>query len=92
MTSSALLSDVMLMSFELLAIVVVVALIGLGGVNFIFLMVSPNLRSNFLVLPNPTPYLELELLSLYQRFCAFLLDFFNTFLSFFNFLLNCAKF
>jgi hypothetical protein len=43
------------------AIVVGVAFIGLGGVNFTFLMVSPNLISNFLVLPNQTPYSELEL-------------------------------
>jgi hypothetical protein len=64
MTSSALLTDVVLASSELLAIVLGVALIGLGGVNFVFLTVSLNLISNFLVLPDPSPYSELELLSL----------------------------
>ncbi len=92
MMSSALLNDVVLASSELLVIVVGVALIRLGGVKFVFLTVSPNLTSNFLVLPNPTPYLESELLSSYQQFCAFLLNFFKAFSSFSNFLLNCAKF
>jgi hypothetical protein len=92
MTSSALLTDIVLRSLELLAIVVGVVLIGLGGVNFVFLMVSPNLISNFLVLPNPTPYLESELLSSYQHFCAFLLNFFHAFLSFSDLSLNCTKF
>jgi hypothetical protein len=61
MTSSALLTDVVLRSSGLLAILVGVALIRPGGVNIIFLMVSSNLVSTFLVLPNPTPYLESEL-------------------------------
>ncbi len=74
----ALLTDIVLTSLELLAIVVGVALIGLGGVTFVFSMVSPNLI-NFLVLHNPTPYSEPELLSLYWCFSAFLLNFFNTF-------------
>jgi hypothetical protein len=51
-------------SSGLLAILVGVAFIGLGGVNLAFLMVSPKLNSTFLVLPNPTPYSDLELLSL----------------------------
>jgi hypothetical protein len=64
MTSLALLTDVVLASLELLAIVVVgVAFIGLGGVKLVCSTVSLNL-TNFLVLPNPTPYSELELLSL----------------------------
>ncbi len=63
MMSSALLTDIVLKSSGLLTIVVGVALIGIGGVNFIFLTVSPNLVSIFLVLPNPTPYLESDLLS-----------------------------
>jgi hypothetical protein len=62
MTSLALLTDAVLTSLELLAMVVGVAFIGLGGVKLMFLMVSPNL-TYFLVLPNPTPYLEPELLS-----------------------------
>ncbi len=63
MTSAASLTDAVLMSLKLIAIVVGVALIGLGGVKQVFLMVSPN-STTFLVLPNPTPYPESELLSL----------------------------
>ncbi len=63
MTSPALLTDVVLALLELLAIVVGVAFIGLGGVKLVCSTVSLNL-TNFLVLPNPTPYSELELLSL----------------------------
>jgi hypothetical protein len=92
MTSSTLLTDIVLTSSELLVIVVGVALIGLGGVNFVFLMVSPNLISNFLVLPNQTLYLKSQLLSSYWRFHDFLLDFFNAFSSLSNFSLSCAKF
>jgi hypothetical protein len=62
MTSPALLTDVVLVLLESLAIVVGVALIGLGGVKLVCTMVSLNLTI-FLVLPNPTPYLELESLS-----------------------------
>jgi hypothetical protein len=91
MMSPALLTDTVLTSLELLAIVVGVAFIGLGGVNCVFSMVSPNL-TDFLVLPDPTLYSESELLSSYQRFCAFLLDFFNTFSSFLIFLVSWAKF
>ncbi len=63
MTSLALLTDAVLTSFESLAIVVGVAFIGLGGVKLICTKVSLNLTI-FLVLPNPTPYSESELLSL----------------------------
>ncbi len=59
MTSLALLTDVVLASLELLAIVVGVAFIGLGGVKLVCSMVSLNI-TNSLVLPNPTPYSELE--------------------------------
>ena len=62
MTSLVLLTDVVLASLELQARVVGVALIGLGGVKLVCTTVSLNL-TNFLVLPNPTPYSELELLS-----------------------------
>ncbi len=58
---------------------------------FIFSTVSPHL-TNFLVLPNPTPYLELESLSSYWHFCAFLPDFINAFLSFSIISVSCAKF
>ncbi len=64
MMPPTLLTDVVLTSSEILAIVVGVALIGLEGANIIFLMVSPKFNSTFLVLPNPTPYLESESLSL----------------------------
>ncbi len=63
MTLLALHTDVVLASLELLAIVVGVAFIGLGGVKLVCSMVFLNLIT-FLVLSNPTPYSELELLSL----------------------------
>ncbi len=63
MTSPALLTDAVLTSSELLAIVVKVAFIGLGGVKLVFSMVSTNLTT-FLVLPKPASYSELESLSL----------------------------
>jgi hypothetical protein len=63
MTSLALLTDVVFASLESLEIVVRVAFNGLGGVKLVCSTVSLNL-TNFLVLPNPTPYSELELLSL----------------------------
>ncbi len=63
MTSLALLTDVVLASLEFLAMVVGVAIIRLGGVELVSLTVSLNL-TNFFVLPDPTPYSELELLSL----------------------------
>ena len=62
MTSLALVTDAVLASLELLAIVVGVAFIGLGGVKLVFSMVSLNVTI-FVVLPNPTPYSELESLS-----------------------------
>ncbi len=62
MTSLALLTDTVFMSLELLAIVVGVAFIGLGGVKLVFSTVSLNFTI-FLVIPNPTPYSELESLS-----------------------------
>jgi hypothetical protein len=62
MTSLALLTDAVLTSLELLVIVVGVAFIRLGGVKLVFSTVSLNLTI-FLVLPNPTPYSESELLS-----------------------------
>ncbi len=62
MTSLAVLTDAVLTSLELLAIVVGVAFIGLGGVKLVFSTVSRNLTI-FLVLPNPTPYSESESLS-----------------------------
>jgi hypothetical protein len=63
MTSPALLTDDVLASLESLAIVVGVAFIGLGGVKLVCTTVSLILAI-FLVLLDPTPYLELEVLSL----------------------------
>jgi hypothetical protein len=63
MMSLALLTEVVLASLELLAIVVGVAFIRLGGVKPICSTVCQNL-TNFPVLPNPTPYSESESLSL----------------------------
>jgi hypothetical protein len=91
MTSSALLTDVGHTSSGLLVTLVGVAFIGLVGVTFVFLMVSPKLIYTFLVLPNPTPYSELELLSLYQRFLDLLLTFLRVFLSLSNFSLSTAQ-
>jgi hypothetical protein len=63
MMSPASLTDAVRTSLEWLAIVVGIAFIGLGGVSPVFSMVSLSLTI-FLVLPSPTPYLELESLSL----------------------------
>jgi hypothetical protein len=63
MTSPALLTDVVLASLELLAMDVGVAFIGLGGVKLVCTTVS-LISTIFLVLSNPTPYLESESLSL----------------------------
>ncbi len=92
MTSLALLTGVVLTSSRLLEILLGVALIGLGGVTFVFLMVSPKFNSTFLVLPNSTPYSESELLSLYWHFLDFLFNFLRAFSSLSNFWLNCVKF
>jgi hypothetical protein len=61
-TSLVLLNDVVLASLESLAIVVGVAFIGLGGVKLVCTTVSLNV-TNFLVLPDPTPYSDSESLS-----------------------------
>jgi hypothetical protein len=63
MTSLALLTDIVLASLELLAIVVGVALIRLGRVKLAFTTVS-QILTICLMLPNPTPYSESESLSL----------------------------
>jgi hypothetical protein len=56
MMASALLNDVRhTLSSGLLAILVGVALMGLGEVNFVFLTVSPKFISTVLVLPDPAP-------------------------------------
>jgi hypothetical protein len=62
MMSPALLTDALLTSLEMLAIVLGVAFIRLGGVMLILTMVSPNLTT-FLVLANPTSYSESEFFS-----------------------------
>jgi hypothetical protein len=63
MTSPASLNGAVLTSLELPAIGMGVAFIRLGGVKFVFLMVSLNFTI-FLVLPNSTFYSKLESLSL----------------------------
>ncbi len=55
MKSPALLNDAGHMSSQLLVIRVEVALIELGGVNLVFLSVSPKFIAIFLILPNPIP-------------------------------------
>ncbi len=52
-----------------------IALIGLGGVNLVFLQVSPKVITTFHMLPDPIPYSESESLSLQQCF-RFLVSFF----------------
>ena len=72
-----------------------VALIGLEGVNLVFLrvslQVSPKFMTTFSMLPDPIPYSESESLSLRRRFRFLVSFFFNTFSSLSNFSLNCAK-
>ena len=89
--SSSLLTDIRPKSFLLLVTSLVVALIGLGGVNFVFLQVSPKFITTFPTLPNPIPYSESESLLLLRCFCSLVSFFLITFSSLFNFLLNCAK-
>ncbi len=68
-----------------------VALIGLGGVNLVFLRVPPKFITTFPMLPDPIPYSESESLSLQRRFCFLVSFFLSTFSSLSNFLLNCGK-
>ncbi len=91
MMSSPLLTGVRLKPFLLLVMSSGVALIGLGGVNLVFLRVSPKVITIFLMLPKPIPYSESDSLSLLQRFCFLVSFFLITFSSLSNFLLNCTK-
>ncbi len=68
-----------------------VAFIGLGGVNLVFLRVSPKFMTTFPMLPNPIPYSELESLSLRRRFRFLVSRFLRTFSNLSNFSLNCTK-
>jgi hypothetical protein len=91
MTSSPLLTDVILKYFLLLVMSSGVAFIKLGGVNLVFLQVSPKFITTFPMLPDPIPYSESESLLLRRRF-RFLVSFFlSIFLSLSNFSLNCVK-
>ncbi len=86
------LNDVGHMTLLLLAITLGFALIGLGGENLVFLMVSPTkFITIFPLLPNLIHYLELESLLLWQCFFSLVLSFLIAFSSMSNFLLNCAK-
>jgi hypothetical protein len=85
------LTDVIVKSFLSLVMSLGVALIGLGGVNLVFLQVSPKFITTFPMLPDPIPYSESELLSLLRGF-RFLVSFFLiTFSSLSDFLFNCVK-
>jgi hypothetical protein len=72
-----------------------VALIGLEGVNLVFLRVflqfSPKFMTTFSMLPDPIPYSELESLLLRRRFRFLVSCFLRTFSSLSNFSLNCGK-
>jgi len=68
-----------------------VALIGLEGVNLVFLRVSPKFITIFPMLPDSIPYSESESLSLRRRFCFLVSRFLRTFSSLSNLLLNWAK-
>ena len=74
-----------------LSAIVRVALIGLGGVNFVCLQVSLKFIPSFPMLPNPIPYSELESISLWQYFFFLASCFMIAFLSCSIFLHNCAK-
>jgi len=68
-----------------------VALIGLEGVNLVFLQVSPKFITTFSMLPDPIPYSELESLSLRRRFRFLVSRFLRTFSSLSNLSLNWMK-
>jgi len=68
-----------------------VALIGLEGVNLVFLRVSPKFITTFSMLPDPIPYSESESLSLRRRFRFLVSRFLRTFSSLSNLSLNWAK-
>ena len=91
MMSSLLLTDVRLKPFLLLVMSLGVALIGLEGVNLVFLRVCPKFITTFPMLPNPIPYLKSESLWLLRRFRFLVSCFLITFSSLSNFLLNCEK-
>jgi hypothetical protein len=74
-----------------LSVIVRVALIGLGGVNFVFLHVSLKFLSTFPMLPHPMPYSESECVSLWQRFFFLASFFLIAFSSLSIFLHNCMK-
>jgi hypothetical protein len=72
-----------------------VALIGLEGVNLVFLRVSLQVSSKFMttfsMLPDPISYSESESLSLQRRFHFLVSHFLRAFSSLSNFSLNCRK-
>ena len=89
--SSSLPNDIRQLSSLSLSAIVRVALIGLGGVNFVFLHVSLKFLSTFPMLPHPMPYSESECVSLWQRFFFLASFFLIAFSSLSIFLHNCAK-
>ena len=90
-TSSQSLTDVILKYSSSLVMLSGVALIGLEGVNLVFLRVSPKFITTFSMLPDPIPYSESESLSLRRRFRFLVSRFLRTFSSLSNLLLNWAK-
>ncbi len=91
MTSSTLLTDVAHVPLLLLATILGVAFIGLGGVILVFLMVSPKFITTFSMLLNPNPYSKSESLLLWQHFFLLVSCFLIAFSSLSIFLLKCAK-
>ncbi len=87
--SPALLTEVRHPSL-LLAITLGVGLIGLGGVNLVFLTVSPKLITVLPMLPDPIPYFKLKSLLLQQRFFHLASCFLIAFSSLSDFQPNCA--
>ena len=89
-TSSQSLTDVILKYSSSLVMLSGVALIGLEGVNLVFLRVSPKFITTFSMLPDPIPYSESESLSR-RRFRFLVSRFLRTFSSLSNLSLNWAK-
>ena len=89
--SSPLLTDVRPKSFLLLVTSLGVVLIVLGGVNLVFLQVTPKFITIFTMLPDPISYSESELLSLLRHFRFLVFSFLITFLKLVQFLAQLRK-
>jgi hypothetical protein len=90
--SSALLTNIGHTSLLFLVTILGVAFIRLGGVNLVFLPVSPKfITTTFPMLPNPMLYSESESLLISQCFFFLVSCFLMAFSSLSIFLLNCTK-